>query len=70
MWKRHKGKIVAGVVLLAAAGTVGAAIYKKKHRATEVSVAKVKVQDVVGPPTARSRRKGRSTSRPWSWARS
>jgi len=48
MWKRHKGKIIAGVILLAVAGLVGANIYKKKNQATEVSIAKVKVQDVVG----------------------
>ena len=48
MWKRHKGKIVVGVVLLALAGLVGSNIYKKKNQATEVSMAKVKVQDVVG----------------------
>ncbi len=52
MWKRHKGKIVFGVILLVVAGLVGSAIYKKKHQATEVSVAKVKVQDVVGKVTA------------------
>jgi len=48
MWRRHKGKIIAGVILLALAGMIGSNIYKKKHHATEVSVAKVKVQDVVG----------------------
>ena len=52
MWKRHKGKIIAGVILLAVAGFVGSGIYKKKNQATEVSVAKVKVQDVVGKVTA------------------
>lgn len=52
MWKRHKGKIILGVILLVVAGLVGSAIYKKKHQATEVSVAKVKVQDVVGKVTA------------------
>jgi len=52
MWKRHKGKIIVGVILLAVGGLVGSAIYKKKHQATEVSVAKVKVQDVVGKVTA------------------
>ncbi len=52
MWKRHKGKIIVGVILLAVAGLMGSAIYKKKHQATEVSVAKVKVQDVVGKVTA------------------
>ncbi len=52
MWKRHKGKIIVGVILLAVAGLLGSAIYKKKHQATEVSVAKVKVQDVVGKVTA------------------
>jgi HlyD family secretion protein len=48
MWKRHKGKIIAGVILLVVAGLVGSNIYKKKNQATEVSMAKVKVQDVVG----------------------
>src|SRR4029453_17831666 len=43
-----KGKILAGVILLAVAGLGGANIYKKKNQATEVSIAKVKVQDVVG----------------------
>jgi HlyD family secretion protein len=48
MWKRHKGKIIVGVIVLALAGLMGSSVYKKKHQATEVSVAKVKVQDVVG----------------------
>jgi HlyD family secretion protein len=48
MWKRHKGKIIAGVIVLAVAGFMGSSIYKKRNQATEVSVAKVKVQDVVG----------------------
>jgi HlyD family secretion protein len=48
MWKRHKGKIVLGVVVLAVTGLIASNIYKKKNQATEVSVAKVKVQDVVG----------------------
>jgi HlyD family secretion protein len=48
MWKRHKGKIIVGIVLLLLAGAMGSSIYKKKNQATEVSVAKVKVQDVVG----------------------
>jgi HlyD family secretion protein len=48
MWKRHKGKIIVGVVVLAIVGFMGQGIYKKKNQATEVSVAKVKVQDVVG----------------------
>ena len=48
MWKRHKGKIIVIVILLATAGLMGSSIYRKKHQATEVSVAKVKVQDVVG----------------------
>jgi HlyD family secretion protein len=48
MWKRHKGKIVVGVILLAVAGLIASNIYKRKNQATEVSVAKVKVQDVVG----------------------
>ena len=52
MWKRHKGKIIIGVVLLVIAGLVGSSIYKKQHQATEVSVAKVKTQDVVGKVTA------------------
>jgi HlyD family secretion protein len=52
MWKRHKGKIIAGVVLLAAATGIGASVYKKNHQATEVSMAKVKMQDVVGKVTA------------------
>jgi HlyD family secretion protein len=52
MWKRHKGKIIVGVVLLTLVGLVGSSIYKKNHQATEVSVAKVKVQDVVGKVTA------------------
>src|SRR6185503_3873873 len=42
----------AGVILLALAGMIGSNIYKKKHHATEVSVAKVKVQDVVGKVVA------------------
>ena len=48
MWKRHKGKIIAGVILLVVAGLMGSCAYKKQHQATEVSMAKVKVQDVVG----------------------
>jgi HlyD family secretion protein len=52
MWKRHKGKIIVGVILLAVAGLMGSGIYKKQHKATEVSVAKVKRQDVVGKVTA------------------
>ncbi|HJQ97162.1 MAG TPA: efflux RND transporter periplasmic adaptor subunit [Candidatus Polarisedimenticolaceae bacterium] len=48
MWKRHKGKIIGGVILLAVVGLIGSNIYKKKNQATEVSIAKVKVQDVVG----------------------
>jgi HlyD family secretion protein len=48
MWKRHKGKIIVGVIVLLMAGLMGSSIYKKKNQATEVSVAKVKVQDVVG----------------------
>ena len=48
MWRRHKGKIIVSVIILAVAGVVGSSIYKKKNQATEVSVAKVKVQDVVG----------------------
>ena len=48
MWKRHKGKIILGVVVLAVAGLIGSNIYKKKNQATEVSIAKVKVADVVG----------------------
>ena len=52
MWKRHKGKIIVGVIILAVVGLVGSSIYKKQHQATEVSMAKVKVQDVVGKVTA------------------
>jgi HlyD family secretion protein len=52
MWKRHKGKIITGVIVLVVAGLVGSSIYKKQHQATEVSVAKVKVQDVVGKVVA------------------
>jgi HlyD family secretion protein len=52
MWKRHKGKIIVGVILLAMVGLISSGIYKKKHQATEVSVAKVKVQDVVGKVVA------------------
>jgi len=52
MWKRHKGKIILGGIVLVVAGLAGSSIYKKKHQATEVSVAKVKVQDVVGKVTA------------------
>ncbi len=48
MWRRHKGKIIVSVIILAVVGVVGSSIYKKKNQATEVSVAKVKVQDVVG----------------------
>ena len=52
MWRRHKGKIIVSVILLAVAGIMGSSIYKKKNQATEVSVAKVKVQDVVGKVVA------------------
>ena len=48
MWKRHKGKIIAGIILLAVLGLMGSGVYKKKHQATEVSMAKVKVQDIIG----------------------
>ena len=52
MWKRHRVKIIVGVILLAVAGLLGSGIYKKQHQATEVSVAKVKFQDVVAKVTA------------------
>ena len=52
MWKSHKGKIIVSVILVTVAGIIGSSIYKKKHQATEVSVAKVKVQDVVGKVVA------------------
>ncbi len=52
MWKHHKGKIIFGVIAVVALGLAGSGIYKKKHQATEVSVAKVKRQDVVGKVTA------------------
>jgi HlyD family secretion protein len=52
MWKRHKGKIILAVLVLAAAGMGGSSIYKKQHKPTEVSVAKVKVQDIVAKVTA------------------
>jgi HlyD family secretion protein len=52
MWRRHKGKIIVGVILMAVVGLMGSSIYKKKNQATEVSVAKVKVQDVVGKVVA------------------
>jgi HlyD family secretion protein len=52
MWKRHKGKIIVGVIFLAVAGLAGSILYKKQHQATEVSVATVKLQDVVGKVTA------------------
>jgi HlyD family secretion protein len=48
MWKRHKGKIVVTVIVLVVGALVGSGIYKKKNQATEVSIAKVKTQDVVG----------------------
>ena len=48
MWRRHKGKLVGGVVFLGLAGAVGSGVYKDRNKATEVSLAKVKVQDVVG----------------------
>jgi HlyD family secretion protein len=52
MWKRHKGKIIVGILVLAVVGFVGSNIYKRKNQATEVSVAKVKLQDVVAKVTA------------------
>jgi len=52
MWRRHKGKIVIGIVILALLGLAGSCIYKRKNQATEVSVAKVKLQDVVAKVTA------------------
>ena len=52
MWKRHKGKIILAVLVLAGAGLGGSSAYKKKHKATEVSVAKVQVQDIVAKVTA------------------
>ena len=52
MWKRHKGKLVLGIVLVAVAGLIGFNIYKKKNQATEVTLAPVKVQDVVGKVVA------------------
>jgi HlyD family secretion protein len=48
MWKRHKGKIVVTIIVLVVGALIGLNIYKKKNQATEVSIAKVKVQDVVG----------------------
>jgi HlyD family secretion protein len=52
MWKRHKGKIVAGIVVLIVLALAGSNIYKRKNQATEVSVAKVRLQDVVAKVTA------------------
>jgi len=52
MWKRHKGKLILGFLVLAAAGLGGSSAYKKKHKPTEVSVAKVQVQDIVAKVTA------------------
>src|SRR5262245_3116858 len=52
MWTRHKRKFIVGIIVLAVAGLMGSSIYKKKHQATEVSVAKVKLQDVVGKVVA------------------
>jgi HlyD family secretion protein len=52
MWKRHKGKLVLGIIVVAVAGLIGFNIYKKKNRATEVTLAPVKVQDVVGKVVA------------------
>jgi HlyD family secretion protein len=52
MWKRHKGKIIAAIILLAVGSGMGSSVYKKKHQATEVSVAQVKKQDIVGKVTA------------------
>ena len=52
MWKRHKGKIVLGVLVLAVVGFVGTSAARRRNQATEVSVAKVKLQDVVAKVTA------------------
>jgi HlyD family secretion protein len=52
MWKRHRKKIVLGVIVLVLLGLFGLNLQKKRNRATEVSVAKVKLQDVVAKVTA------------------
>jgi HlyD family secretion protein len=52
MLRRHKGKIILAVLVLAVAGLGGSSAYKKKHKPIEVSVAKVQAQDVVAKVTA------------------
>lgn len=52
MWKRHKWKIIGGIVLVVAVALMVSCVYRKQHQATEVSVAKVKTQDVIGKVTA------------------
>jgi len=52
MWKRHKKKIIAAVILVLVVWFVGMSVARKRNQATEVSVAKVKLQDVVAKVTA------------------
>src|SRR5262245_43709087 len=52
MWKRHREKIVLGVIALVVVSLIGLNVQKKRNQATEVSVAKVKLQDVVAKVTA------------------
>src|SRR5258705_10420904 len=52
MWKRHKGKLILAVTVLVIVALSGLSVYKKKQKRTEVSAAKVKVEDVVAKVTA------------------
>src|SRR5262245_2008288 len=51
MWKRHKRKIIVGLIALVLVGLVGSAL-SRRNQPTEVSVAKVKLQDVVAKVTS------------------
>ena len=52
MWKRHKGKIILGVIALILLVMGVSTASRRRNQATDVSIAKVKLQDVVAKVTA------------------